>query len=302
MINVLFKTKNQGFTPILVLLVLGIVVVVAYLILKPQTPSLYPSPTPTQTPDPTDNWKTYTNTKHSYQVRYLSDWEVGRISSLTGNLETADTINFRKLSDKPPATSGISIIVIDNPENLTASQICRTRTETNPEPQGLLCSDDIKYENVIVNNLKWEKLGENQVSFPPSGWIVYSLAKDDKLFIIYNWVANESAIDQILSTFKFIDQKVVFQGIVTSEAEAYVVGQNNKSPVPNFEVMIFEKSTEKLIYTTRTDKNGKFTAEITPGSYYITYKLCPNFPDQKLFFEVTQEVDTHEYVVHFGPC
>lgn len=136
MINVLFKTKNQGFAQILVVLILGIIGIVAYLTLKPQISNLYPSPTPTQIPDSTANlprvesndWKTYTNTEYNYEFKYPTSYSLIKENSngvtfgfsLTPDAPifpylTVSTTNLTDLSSlKPCPTEDTQILCLDS--------------------------------------------------------------------------------------------------------------------------------------------------------------------------------------------
>ena len=68
----------HGFAPILILVILGIIGAAAYLIPKPQIPSLYPSPTPTAGQAPNGdlaNWKTYRDEGFGFEFKYPSEWD-----------------------------------------------------------------------------------------------------------------------------------------------------------------------------------------------------------------------------------
>jgi len=72
----LSSAKLIAFMFTLIVLMLG---TIAYLLyqnnqLKSQISSAQSTPTPTVIPDPTVNWKTYTNDKAGYEIRYPMNW------------------------------------------------------------------------------------------------------------------------------------------------------------------------------------------------------------------------------------
>jgi len=63
------------------------------------TPTVYQSPIPATTADPTANWKTYTDSKYNYSFKY-PDTETIKITDYTGELSTISLINTKtKLED-----------------------------------------------------------------------------------------------------------------------------------------------------------------------------------------------------------
>lgn len=135
-------------------------------------------------------------------------------------------------------------------------------------------------------------------------------SKQEVTQIPTNATPTESPIPTIQPTIKFLGQNEsaqqksgFIQGTVQSEAEAYVVGENNISPVANFQLEIFDINN-KLVHTTITDKDGKFTAQLPPGDYYFAYKFCSQSTDsQRVEFNIKpDQVNKKTFTLHFGPC
>ncbi len=171
----------------------------------PSTPTPYEKPqSNTLSTDPS-NWKTFTNKKHKYSLKYPTSWKIGNIYP-TQNIQEADEVNFRETTDQIPAESGISIIIKGNPSNLSITQICESKSESNPEPQGFLCDANMSTQKVDVGVNEWTKHVANSISIPPTGYVLYSKTKGNKIFLIYSLGASEDQVNQILSTLLFLNK------------------------------------------------------------------------------------------------
>lgn len=69
---------QKGFAPILIIIILAMVALGGYLVYQKQTKLPASSPQTAQSvSNETENWKTYTNTKYSYEFKYPSAWSLG---------------------------------------------------------------------------------------------------------------------------------------------------------------------------------------------------------------------------------
>ncbi|MFV1917333.1 MAG: PsbP-related protein [Patescibacteria group bacterium] len=64
-----------GFTPILIVVLLGLVAVVGYLALRPKTSPTEQSPA-TASENPIAEWKTYHNEKYGFEFKYPPRWKI----------------------------------------------------------------------------------------------------------------------------------------------------------------------------------------------------------------------------------
>lgn len=166
----------------------------------------------TTSTDPTANWKTYTNARHGYEIKYPNTWKVGIVSS-SDNLDTASTINFREVSDQTPyVESGYAVSVMSQ-EDSFVSQIC---LKSGPymggaNTQGFLCGQKVQAASKIINGINWEVLQPDSVGMVPSGTVIYNTTHNHKLYYVISFTDPKETFfyDQILSTFKFTDQNNV---------------------------------------------------------------------------------------------
>jgi len=176
---------SRGFAPVLILIVLGIIGVAAYLMLNPKPSSLYPSPTPTQTPDSTANlsrveskdWKTYRNTSQKYTLEYPPSWEVSEESYS----ESSYILH--------------SSLFKENRKNqLTVEVYSKFLIPAVPEDKIL------RTEEIAVGDVSATKNWHN--SFGPT--IEVLIPFQGKLYRVT--AVNDETLDQILSTFKFLEE------------------------------------------------------------------------------------------------
>ena len=134
-----------------------------------------PSPTPTATTDPTANWKTYTNDAYKFSFKYPGDLNIEN--------NQVDTSNYIQLIFNKSLTDSFTI---------EAS----TKYPVN-QPKYLLDTQPIGTKN--INGYDWGlfKLPNNS-----SGT---QIEINSVLYSIIYPTENEAGIDQILSTFKFLD-------------------------------------------------------------------------------------------------
>ncbi len=140
------------------------------------------SPAPSPTADPTANWKTYTNSQRKYVLRYPNDWRLQE----NAHLDLPYLVHSLDLKDK---LGSIQLTVDIYTEMLIKSV---------PEDKV------IKSEKTIVDGKTATKNRHN--SFGPSLEVIISL--DDQIYRITKGLASEVTFDQILSTFRFIEQKL----------------------------------------------------------------------------------------------
>jgi len=175
-----------------------------------------PCPSPSATPDETANWKTYTNTKYGYSIKFPQTWEPNRGP---GNLSDIDLSDQRDVDffdpDLPGGDPGTGLNIKVN--ELDATGTGRKCTDLND-----CFSKTFNWltETTTINKFSSTFLGQPAATFTYDRKTELYTQSWKYIYFIYNGNAyniNAStdtsrektifeAFDQILSTFKFIDQ------------------------------------------------------------------------------------------------
>lgn len=155
---------------------------------------------PTPTPDPTTNWKTYTNTKYSLSFKYPSTWFFKDAAGIAPGTYLA-SIAFFKNGTTPHISTGrgdngneVLYLYISNPT-------FNNKTITETKEQFI---QEIRTLNQSAITVDGHPAGYD------SNYKSYSIWYNDTIQIyISPWndgVEAEKNINAILSTFKFLDQ------------------------------------------------------------------------------------------------
>ena len=146
--------------------------------------AVVPSPTPTTISDPTTKWKTYINNSFNFSVKYNP---IFNPSEVVGSVQQLALISFGSMKN-----NGFDI------EVTTGDTIGYYKNRITDQGEKI-----DKEEKIIVNETAATKLTYKQIivinKFDVSKVII---TKNNRDYII---TALASDIDQILSTFKFID-------------------------------------------------------------------------------------------------
>lgn len=175
---------------ILVFLLLGITAFLAYqnLQLQKQIVSFQtqPSPSPESTIDPTSNWKTYTNTKYGFSIKYPGNWSVKE--SLIASDEKINGIKkYQTELESPLEENKVSLISI-NPEG----------------GKNLNVNPTMKYVETTVGGIKAKLYSfSHDTGFKFYGY--FESEKYPEFSITVDGRINDDQINQILSTFQFLD-------------------------------------------------------------------------------------------------
>ena len=188
------KRNPKGFSPILIVVILGLVAVVGYFILKPTIPPSSRTDseqTVTQTTDiDLANWKTYRNNEFGFELKYPPH--------LSTSVQDDDTyllfIWFTPRIDES-LKDRFSVTVNENSLNEEAEF-------QKQEVEGHVLTNLIEESEINFNGYKGLRL-----DYEPS---VDNLVPTTTLIInngIYSYtiVSETDDIDQILSTFKFLE-------------------------------------------------------------------------------------------------
>lgn len=190
--------KQNGFSTVLILLIITVVGVGGYLIYQNQNKSTLQQTTqPLPTIDETANWQVYTNTKFGYSLKYPpslyidSEKDTGPGFRLTKNKDVQDpTERIKQLE--------LGVIVQEN--STLEKQIASTKLGSPPDP-------GTKIEQIQVNGKNALRI-ENIIGGNPFGNISTLIENNGNVFSLTLFAPK---IDQelkdmyykMLSTFKF---------------------------------------------------------------------------------------------------
>lgn len=161
--------------------------------------SAKPIPTPTSTPTPALTWSTYTDPTGVYTFQYPSDW----------NLKTSGTDEI-SVSDPQNFTIGFSV-ASKNTLSVTYPVENWVKLHTNTgipcQEPGCTGAGNYIYESpVTINGTVFDKIIQGQSMYI----ITYYLYKGENIFYTITTTTFgeniNTTMDQILSTFKFLDQ------------------------------------------------------------------------------------------------
>ncbi len=198
--------RQKGFAPIIILLVIFVLVAAGYFAYTNRyfvknSPAPVPIPVPTlivkppSSPDPTANWKTYSNPKIFFQFKYPSDYTLADVSPNEGqkgkyviNVSSPTTPNEGNTFQKNEL--GITIFV--QPENFT-------RYSCSDIGCGKITEKNIKIGDVEVvqRDILGSPAGESSEYYFTVNNLYYKIDK-------YPFLSSrDEEFNLILSTFKF---------------------------------------------------------------------------------------------------
>lgn len=157
------------------------------------------TPTPevlesTPTPDLTANWKTYTDERYGYSIKYPSDWDLVE-SSKTIDGEKRDSVLI-SCDIEDPYYAPITVQVYQNPKKLSIRE----------------WAEEFGWKGVILEFVDTEIDGQPAVEYKDGlGVLNFIVQKDDRIYSLSSHDSQENIekqnlmMSQILSTFRFLE-------------------------------------------------------------------------------------------------
>ena len=193
--------KQKGLTPMLIVLLVA-AVIGGYLIYqnqsaKPTSPIItVASPAPTGAAETvytedtrSANWKTYTNTRYGYRVKYPSD------------VDFTDTKRGEKInSDNIPS---LCCIVLSKDPGFYLGIDVSEETKTLEEYKNQFLSDE-SGEHYKARDIGMTKfMNEDALTYKKITTSFYVIIKNKMRYIVTTITPDDKLMNQILSTFKF---------------------------------------------------------------------------------------------------
>ena len=92
------------------------------------------------------------------------------------------------------------------------------------------------------------------------------------------------------------DGKVVKAGMTNTKIKGKLeftkTDFSTSEPLPNTLIEIYNEETNELVFSGRTDENGKITIELEYGNYYILEKEAPEnytLNEEKMYFSIKED-------------
>lgn len=190
-------------------------------------PTPLPSEAPAKEGDPTANWKTYTNTKYDYSIRYPeeSSFLYGRLSSENDEFSLQYCPSFKEKGEGICGAPGFNYLIIDIiNEGYPAAEILEGTFEGNYPYKPPKCirkdprtkitrgkfqgKDSIRYE-YNLDSLSFESFCSNEKLGVLGEQLEIFVLNDQQLIMIgiRNAKSKEvkTALNKVLSTFKFLE-------------------------------------------------------------------------------------------------
>lgn len=169
-----------------------------------------PEVAPTKSADEIANWKTYTNEKYSFSFKHPDLTELTNTNYPGGSIEKLLVDMHRDIQQIPGTTAyyqdSLLIDLFDNQEGISLESYVEFRRRRGDPAVEKELSIIIGGQRGIMQKLRFENTIEYFVKFPNNNNVLTIVRKDAKTNSF------QKDFDQILSTFKFLDQNQVTPG------------------------------------------------------------------------------------------
>lgn len=195
----------------------------------------------------TADWKTYRNEEYGFEIKYPEDWEV------TGSMQIK----------KPNSGSYLEIIKNNNEIGLTLDDWFKILTIVNGRP-----TTKAGAQPTFINSVKAYRLDSELEPPNPLFEIVGIADTQRRIFTLYAYsgkLSDNETLDQILSTFKFIEKNIDDNYTLDCTQKPdefqskYLWYQNLKQIINkwNLDVVCYNKELNKVVYFKSKTVNDK---------------------------------------------
>jgi hypothetical protein len=190
-----------------------------------------PTVTPEHASDPTADWKTYTNQKYKFSVKYPQEFQVSEFPGQYDDTFSINITNQQAQRETETYLEEMEISVIVGNQNFkrkdfyyggyewTKSVVDTLQNVSNGASENHKYDVMVKIEDIDINGftgVKYKTFPRPEIETEGRSMINVALIKNGATFFINGYAGNDSLVfskpfselfDQILSTFKFLDQK-----------------------------------------------------------------------------------------------
>lgn len=184
---------------------------------QPTMPLNQSYPSPISNLDKTENWKTFTNTKYNFQISVPSGW---KITPYSENPQTAEQVNLSTTNESDRSGNVIlnyvviRVTALDNKQNLPLRTFLIENVFNTTDIEEESVDDVRKGAIATVDRMKKSKIAgtevltfrnREQTYLNGAGYVLVITFTFDPINQKSENFANQ-LFDQILSTFRFLDQ------------------------------------------------------------------------------------------------
>jgi len=201
-----YACRQTGFASIIILLGIAVIVLIGGVVVyqKVLAPKVNPTSVPavSPTPNPTAGWKSYSNKRLNYQFKYPAN--------LLLTEEPGNSIVAKESPDfNIPIVFRIDILTDMNPNKDTTNKTWLTNAMSKLFGNKWVSPSNDATEEIFVAGIAAVKLTEPDAELKRSDVMVFVPSGTDVLVMRFlvgdESIYNQRFVDQILSTFKFLD-------------------------------------------------------------------------------------------------
>lgn len=184
--------NSRGFAPILIVVILGAIGIIGYLVVAQSAKQSQPTPssaTQESIQQPPENWKTYTDSQYNYSIQYPDNL----LPEKSSNDIYLSFVSFGNLSDEQNPWFSVSVR-----DTKLEDEVKFVKWQSSHSLVTLVKEEEITMNGYAAVRLEYEP--QRPDVGKPDTYIIVNNGKYS--FTLY---AETESIDQILSTFQFLE-------------------------------------------------------------------------------------------------